>query len=249
MRQQQGLKNEGIAVPCFNIWILRSISIIPILGYSLLLAGCFSASREEPVALEDIFFEYLVTAEEGNDSVSVLLKFKEFDEYGQAISIEPGSVSLDGWKILPDSTPMTGPYYAINKAVTEFTGKHRIEVTLPDQKKYREEFSFRPFAIRKAIPDTLKRSRLQMEFDGLANGELLRLLVTDTSFTGEGIHRLDTVWSNRFEISRHEWSYLENGPINMELTRESVKKIRNSTAAGGVLSVSYTIRKECWLRD
>jgi len=230
---------------------LRTHRSIPILIFfsSLLLAACFSAAREEPAAMDDIFFEYSVNAEEGNDSVSVLLKFKEFDEYGQAISIEPGMVSLDGVSISADSTPMTGPFYTLNKHINEFTGKHRIEVVLPDQKKYREDFSFQPFSLRAAIPDTLKRSKLQLEFNGLASGEVVRLIVTDTSFTGDGIHRLDSIWNNRLLITRNELSFLESGPINLELTRESAKRLRYGTSAGGVLSMSYSIRKECWLRD
>ena len=111
--------------------------------------------------MDDIFFEYSINAEEGNDSVSVLLKFKEYDEYGQAISIEPGRVSLDGVSIAADSTPMTGPFYALYKHINDFTGKHRIEVVLPDQHKYRDEFSFQPFSVRSPIPDTLKRNKLK----------------------------------------------------------------------------------------
>lgn len=213
------------------------------------LVACFSATRDEPVAMDDVFFEYIINAEEGNDSVSVMLKFKEFDEFGQAISIEPGTVSFDGISIAADSTPMTGPFYALNKHISEFNGKHRIEVVLPDQKKYREEFSYQPFSVRTAIPDTLKRSKLQLEFNGLASGEVVRLIITDTSFTGDGIHRLDSIWNNRMLITRNELTFLETGPINLELTRESVKRLRNGTNAGGVLSMSYGIRKECWLRD
>ena len=199
--------------------------------------------------MDDIFFEYSVNAEEGNDSVSVLLKFKEYDEYGQAISIEPGKVSLDGISIAADSTPMTGPFYTLNKHIREFTGKHRIEVVLPDHKKFRDEFSFQPFSVRSPRPDTLKRAKLQLEFNGLNSGEVVRLLITDTSFTGDGIHRLDSIWNNRMLITKNDLSFLEPGPINLELTRESVQKLRNVTGAGGIISISYTIRKECWLRD
>lgn len=228
---------------------MRTHPLIPILGCSLLLAACFSASRDEPAAMDDIFFEYSVNAEEGNDSVSVLLKFKEYDEYGQAISIEPGKVSLDGINIAADSTPMTGPFYTLNKHIGEFTGKHRIEVVLPDHKKFRDEFSFQPFSVRSPLPDTLKRAKLQLEFNGLNSGEVVRLIITDTSFTGDGIHRLDSIWNNRMLITKNDLSFLEPGPINLELTRESVQKLRNVTGAGGIISISYTIRKECWLRD
>lgn len=169
----------------------------------LFLTACFSASRkEEDLPMDDIFFEYTINAEEGNDSVSVLLRFKEFDEYGPAISIEPGTVYLDGQLLSPDSTEMTGPFYATSRQVQAFTGKHSIEVRLPDQKKYKEEFSFKPFSLLPGFRDTITRGKLQLDFAGLVNGDILRVLMTDTSFTGDGIHRVDTVWHNRVQFTR-----------------------------------------------
>ena len=223
-------------------------SLILLLAW--LLTGCFGASRKEAaLPMDDIYFEYTINGEEGNDSVSVMIRFKELDEYGPALSIEPGNVLLDGKQLMPDSTEMTGPFYAATRQMQSFTGKHSIEVTLPDEKKFKEEFSFRPFALKPGLKDTIGRNKFQLDFEGLVNGDVLRVMITDTSFTGDGIHRLDTVWHNRVIFTKGDLSYLESGPLNLELTRESIKKIRNGTNAGGTLSVSYSIRRECWLED
>ena len=216
----------------------------------LLLIGCFGAAQKEGEAVpEEIFFEYVLTGEEGNDTVSLVMKFKEYDQYGQAVSIEPGGVAVDGQPVAPDSTVMTGPYYALHRAIRDFEGKHSIEVTLPNFKKYRDEFSFRPFQLLSGLTDTIRRSRLQLQFAGLNNREVVRVLMTDTSFTGDGINRLDTVWNNKILLTRADLSYLENGPVNIELVRESVKPLRHATEAGGTLSSFYSIRRECWLLD
>lgn len=223
------------------IWILLLV---------IVLASCLGAAQKKSdTEAEDIFFDYQVMGMEGNDSVSVVLKFKEFDEYGPNISIGDGPVMLDGKLVKVDSTPMTGPYYVVNRSLSSFAGKHQIQVTLPNQKKYREDFSFAPFGFRTGLGDTLKRGRLVLDFQGLSGGDVMRVLLTDTSYTGDGINRTDTIWNNRIVFSKGDLSYLENGPINMELTRESVRRVKSGTEAGGMISVSYSIFREFWLED
>lgn len=226
-----------------SFFFLISLSILAI------LAGCFGSARRDEAEPEQIYFDYKVTGEEGNDSVLVLLKFKEYDEYGQAVSIEPGGVVLDGKPMAADSTPMTGPFYAAHRHIQEFTGKHSIQVTLPDYKKYRDDFYFKPFTIKSGISDTISRGKMLLEFEGLDNNDIVRVLMTDTSFTGEGINRLDTVWHNRIAISKSNLSWLESGPINLELTREQERTLKNTTDAGGKISIFYTIRREFWLKE
>lgn len=230
--------------------VLKRTLLISSLSVLLVLIGCFGSARKEGEALpEEIYFEYTVTGEEGNDSISVVMKFKEYDRYGQAVSIEPGGVVFDGSPVAVDSTTMTGPYYAMNRHIRDFAGKHTIQVTLPNYKKYKEDFTFKPFTFKSGISDTIRRAKMQLQFEGLSNKEIVRVLLTDTSFTGDGINRLDTVWFNRIIITRGDLSYLENGPINLELTRESEKPLRNGTEAGGSISIFYSIRREFWLQD
>lgn len=213
------------------------------------MAGCFGSASRDKAEPEQIYFDYKVTGEEGNDSVSVVLKFKEYDEFGPAVSIEPGTVTLDGRPVPADSSSMTGPYYAAHRHIREFTGRHTIQVILPDDKKYEDEFYFRPFSVRSGISDTIHRSRLLLEFEGLDKNDIVRILMTDTSFTGEGINRVDTVWNNKLTITRNALSYLENGPINLELVREQEMPLRNATDAGGAISIFYSIRREFWLKE
>lgn len=220
------------------------------LGLMLLMTGCFgSADQETEPEPDDIYFDFLVTGEEGNDSVTVLLKFKDYDEYGEPLSLVPGQVMLDGQAIPADSSSMAGPYYSISRSLEGFRGRHSILVQLPDQKKYRNEFSFAPFRIQSPLPDTIKRSKLFLDLEGLGGGAVLRVLMTDTSFTGEGIHRIDSVWQNRIIFTRAEIQALEPGPVNLELTLESASALRNATRAGGQLRILYSIRREFWLRD
>lgn len=214
-----------------------------------MLYACVNFNGQEPAAGPDeLYFNYKIFGEEGNDSVTVILKFHEYNEYGPAVLFN-GTVLLDGIPVPVDSTRMTGPFYSVTKPVRAFTGRHSIVVTASNNKKYREDFTFKPFAFRSGIADTLSRDKLVLLFEGLDNKDVVRVLMTDTSYTGEGINRLDTVWHNKLTISRNELLLLQNGPVNMELIRENERPLQSSTEAGGTLSVYYTIRREFWLKD
>ncbi|MGQ0739230.1 MAG: hypothetical protein ACT4OJ_09245 [Bacteroidota bacterium] len=217
----------------------------------IILAGCFgSMNKEGEAGPEDIYLDYKIWGEEGEDSVMVMLQFREYDAYGPTIRIDgPGSVTLDGKKIPGDSSKMTGPYYAVTRQVKEFTGLHTIVFTSADKVKHKEEFYFRPFTLKTQITDTLKRDRLSLQFEGLEKRDIVRVLLTDTSLTGDGINRLDTIWNNKLTLTRNALSYLENGPIHLELIKELEKPVENHTGAGGTILILYTIRREFVLQD
>ena len=215
------------------------------------LGGCLNAGEREPLSdPADIFFDYKIWGEEGNDSVMVMLQFREYDAFGETLLIsEPGSVVLDGQQIKPDSTAMTGPFYSVYRHVKDFTGKHSIVYTDVERHRYKEEFSFSPFTIRSGLEDTVSRSKLNILFDGLNKKDFVRILLTDTSFTSDGINRMDTIWNNKLTISRGDLLALQNGPINLEFIKENERRIANATAAGGTISILYTIRRELFLKD
>lgn len=214
-----------------------------------ILSSCIgSTGQEKEAGPDEIYFNYKISGEEGNDSVTVIVKFHEYNEYGAAVTFS-GSVLLDGKQMQADSSSMTGPFYISTRQIQEFTGRHIIQVTGPDNKKYKEEFFFRPFILKPGLPDTLSREKLVLQFDGLDKRDIIRVVMTDTSFTGEGINRVDTVWNNKLTISRNKLSFLENGPVNVELIKENERPVEKGTKAGGMLSVFYTIRREFYLKD
>jgi hypothetical protein len=229
----------------------ENIAGLLFLGLVLTLQGCFNSAEREPLSdTQDIFLDYKIWGEEGNDSVMVMLQFREYDAFGETLLIgEPGTVVLDGQRIKADSTPMTGPFYTVYRHVKEFTGKHSIVYTDVDGRKYKEDFQFGPFSIVSGLSDTVSRSKLNIVFEGLNKREQVRILLTDTSFTSDGINRVDTIWNNKLTISRGDLLALQNGPINVEFIRENERRIRDATAAGGSISILYTIRRELYLKD
>lgn len=222
-------------------------------GCCLLVAfsACLgSTGSEKGIKTDDIFFDYKVWGEEGNDSVTITLQFRYGGQYGPTIALEePAFVALDGERLSVDSSSITGPIYQVTKAVSRFTGKHNIVFTDSEKKTYKESFVFRPFTLRSPMPDTVYRKRLNLEFSGLEKEDYVRVLMTDTSFLGDGINRVDTVLFNRMMITREDFSKLADGPIQLEFIREEERVVEKSTEAGGYISIVYTIRREFFLRD
>lgn len=218
---------------------------------SLALMACMgTGSDDQSTEPDDLFLDYKIWGEEGNDSVTIMLFFREDGPTGPAVRIaEPGQVQLDGERLLPDSNDMTGVYYPATREISRFTGKHNIRFTSESKKVYREDFVFRPFALKESFPDTISRSRFRILLEGLNKQDMIRMLVSDTSFPGIGIDRLETVLDNQLVLTRGALSYLVNGPLFIELTKEAGWPMDKGTRAGGLVSISYTIRRESFLVD
>ena len=144
---------------------------------------------------------------------------------------------------------MTGAFYEIVKPADEFIGEHQIVFTDVNEKQYKEEFQYQPFLLITEIPDTIRRTDLLMELQGLAEDDYVRVLLTDTSFTGVGIHRLDTIKNNRLVISETDLGKLINGPIHLELIRENERSVKEKTGEGGRISITYGLRRTFFLQD
>ena len=226
----------------------------------MILAGCAavivisacinSAGPNRRFDPDAIWFDYKVWGEEGNDSVTVMLQFHVEGPYGPTVRIDQdGTLTLDGQKLQLDTSALNGPIYAVTKHIKTFTGDHRIIFTGADKKKFREDFSYKPFTLITSVKDTIARNRLKFDFSGLDSEDYLRILMTDTSFTSEGINRLDTVSNNRAIITREDLSALENGPIQLEFVREREKTLERDGWEVGTLLITYSIKREFFLKD
>lgn len=221
--------------------------------FFLILFSCTSneIGNVKDVNSEAIYFDYRVWGEEGNDDVTVKLQFRFGGPNGTTLLLEePSKVELDGELLKADSSSFSGVYYEVQKPVASFAGRHTIIFTDMKKKQYRETFNFQPITLETDIPDTIERSRIVFKFRGLDGPDYIRILMMDTSFTGEGINRLDTVYKDGLiTIRNEEIGGLANGPIQLELIRESDREVKSGTSEGGRISIIYTLRREFFLRD
>jgi len=217
-----------------------------------LLFSCRSgdSNRKNNILSENIYFDYSITAEEGDDNLTIKLQYREDGENGYAITLtEPGKVEIDGELIPADSSRLSGTYYEIQKPIEGFSGKHKIVYTNNNGEKYSEEFDFSPVILLTHLKESVKRDSLVFDFEGLDTVDYMRVVLSDTSFLNYGINRLDTVRNGRLFIPRNELEKIATGPVKLEFIREIEKPLQNVTEAGGKLSLNYVLRREFFLTE
>lgn len=230
---------------------MKRLLILFYIVNSFLVSSCGSEDEKavQKAAVENIYFDYQVLAEEGDDNLTILIRFRDGEE-GEAISLSGiSSVSLDGEILTADSSKRTGAFYETHKTIVNFAGNHTILFKDDEGNEYKEDFQFQPLVLTTYIPDTLKRSDLLLELEGLEPEDYVRVLATDTLFTSGGINRLDTVNNGKLTLSLDDLGMLVNGPIQLELIRENENRVKNGTEAGGKIAINYRLRREFFLKD
>lgn len=228
------------------------------LGKYLLLTGllfiysCKSKDKKADADLivTNIYFDYKITAEEGYDNLTVLLKFRDDNKAGDAFTMPEGMrVLLDDEELVADSSAMNGTFYELNKPIQEFKGKHKIVLSGMGSEDYVEEFIFAPMELLTTFPETVPREDIQLEFAGLESSERIRLLMTDTVFFNDGINRIETVRNNQLVISKEDLNKLASGPVLLEFIREFERPVEMGEQIKGRLRINYTLRRTINLMD
>ena len=216
-------------------------------GILLLVIALAGACRHKPS--EELYFDYRVSGEEGQDNVVVMLRYQPGGPDGPAVELKtPAKTELDGQLLQADSAGLSGTFYEAIKPADAFAGTHTILHTAADGKPYREDFTFRPLTLLTPFPDVVIRGDLVLELEGVNTGDPVRVLLMDTSLAGREISRLDTVRDGRLLISRQDLGTLSDGPILMELAREESRPIKNGTRSGGRFNSTYILKREFELK-
>jgi hypothetical protein len=219
--------------------------------FLLPLVSCDSneIGNSDDVKPSSIFFDYHVSGEEGEDNITVKLQYRFGGPHGTTLLLnDPSKVELDGQLLRADSSKLTGAFYEVQKPVQSFKGDHVIVFTDRDKKQYKESFHFEPLVLRTQLPKQVQSGDLVLDFDGLEAEDVVRVVLTDTSFTSDGINRLDTVRNGRVLITSSDLQGLSNGPVNLEIYHETERPVKNSTPEGGIFSLTYGIKRDFILK-
>ena len=141
---------------------------------------------------------------------------------------------------------MGGVYYEARYLAQGFEGLHQIEYKDGVGKVYVDTFSFPFFSLRSAgLPATVSRTKgLELEIDGLKEKDELHVMLTDTSFYGRGIDRLDTLKEGKMVFTQQDLDKLKNGPVHLEFYREKELGLNQTSRQGGRLYLSYNLSRE-----
>ena len=221
----------------------------------IILAGLASCrekngnSGHEPIA-GLIFADYKISAEEGSDTVTILLQFRDESRDEENIGFENGGLlRFDGESLEAGHSKMLGIYYETRKPLAGFTGKHTIEFTDRDHHKHQETFNFETLILQEEVPDTLEAGNLELHFAPLTGkNSQFRIVLTDTSYLGNGISHACEVKNNTVIIPASEMIMLHKGPVMLQCYLEDERESGDTGLAGGIISVTYGLKRRFFLK-
>jgi hypothetical protein len=233
---------------------MNKLFIPGLVFFSLFSLSC--RNNQEPVHSSDIdpsaiYLDYQVRGEEDNELATVLLQFRLGESYGGTLTLDPPSgIQFDGKTVMADSSSVTGTFYVVQLPAAQLAGTHTIIFTDANNRTYKEEFNFHPMTLVTQVPDTLHRSDLVFDFDGLEPLDAIRVVIADTTYPGQETDQLYSTKNGQLTIKKQEIDSLANGPIQVLFIRELENPVKNSPSReGGRISFSYTIKREFLLAD
>jgi hypothetical protein len=195
-----------------------------------------------------LYANYSIRGEEGKEFVTAFFQF--FDDPAERALVlrEPAKVFLDDNLLSPDSAKETGGFYELQIPIQDFTGTHTIRLVDAQNREYKEAFSFTPFRLIKEVIDSLNRKDMVFEVEGLQDQDIVRVVITDTSFESEGVNEMDTVISQRLDLRKY-LPAISNGPVTLYLFKEEERSLENRPSKRGTISITYSLKREFELKD
>ena len=86
------------------------------------------------------------------------------------------------------------------------------------------------------------------EVEGLQDQDIVRVVITDTSFESEGVNEMDTVISQRLDLRKY-LPAISNGPVTLYLFKEEERSLKNKPSKRGTISITYSLKREFELKD
>ena len=244
-------KAEGFAVFPFTLSQIVEMNfsrngVFLFFAASAIVAGCRNPDRvHNETNFDQLYFDYSVTAEEGEENVTCVFQYKYGGEGGRPVNIEPARVLMDGQPIETDSAKLSGFFYEAQRPVDSFAGKHSVVLTTPNGKEYHNDFEFSPFTLLNELPEKIKRKPFTIELNHFPpNKGSVRLLLLDTAFESSGFNDRVPVTNGKLKIDEHILRTVKNGPVVLELYSEQELPVTRKNPVGGKISVTYALRRE-----
>jgi hypothetical protein len=216
-----------------------------------IFSGCTNTDQRRGPAQADSgpMVQYSVSGDEELGLVTVKVQFIGGGASALPIGIPgSGTVTLDGKVMEKGSAKLSGIYYEATFAAESEPQPHIIEVALPKNEKFREEFEFSPFTLNSAIPDSMARGDIAFELANVSDGDTVELSMIDTSFYSKGLDTSLRVKDGKITLSKSTLDKLYSGPIQVIFYQE---KLRTASGPGGkgIFASSYGLRRRFTLID
>jgi hypothetical protein len=201
--------------------------------------------RDVSIAL---YANYSIRGEEGKEFVTAFFQFFDDPVERALVLREPAKIFLDDNLLSPDSAKETGGFYEMQIPIQDFTGAHTIRFIDAENREHREEFSFTPFRLTNEVRDSFNRKDMVFRIEGLEDQDIVRVVITDTSFESEGVNEMDTILNQRLDLRKY-LPAISNGPVTLYLFKEEERSLENKPSKRGTISITYSLKREFELKD
>ena len=196
---------------------------------------------------QSIFIDYSVIAEETDDSVTCLAQFRFAGENGTTLVLnDPSCIKIDEMNVSVDSNNVMGAFYKRKFATASFAGSHSWKYIDRESNQYLTGFVFSPFKLKNKLPASQSRGdSLLIKLDGLQNGAMVSVQLSDTSSKTEDVILKNNIKNGELLIAASTWQYLRPGPVCVGIynTIDTSLPIDARPAEGGRLYVNYSLKK------
>jgi|SRR6218665_99454 len=232
----------------------RFLCFMLALVMGLMLVGCNAGTpqwEKNGLEIDGLFVDCQAIGYEERGDVTVRVQFRPGGPDGDPVMLEePAEIYFDGQLMDTGSTRMTGGYYESVFAAGEKDQQHELHYKSAEGQSFRDTFYFPFFSLSKELPESVSReNELEIRFSGFEKQDVVHAMLSDTSFFGRGIDRVDTIENGLLKYSPEDLKVLKNGPIHIEFYKEDEWWLRGQAAARGRMYLSYNISREFELRE
>lgn len=234
-----------------NVLMSAVKNLFLIVAGSVFIGSCNNADQERKKVLmpNDVYRFYSISGEEGSDWVTSYFQFRRNGANGTPVVLTgPQKISLDGKMLKADSTVGKDFFYETQGLAQNFAGEHTISFVDKKSEEYRDKFVFSFFRLRQEPGEIVSRGNLFFEFEGLEDGDKLRVVITDTAFTSKGINEFYRIENGKLDLRTHLTGKIHNGPVLLQLFKETENPLKSAPGKGHI-ATSYSLKREFELKD
>lgn len=219
--------------------------LLLLLWAGLLLPACKDKEAAGPgdaAQPPTIYADYRVWASEGDSMATCMLQFFTDAQKRQSLWLPaPTEVLVNDMELQGDSARNTGLYYEYQQPLASFGGLHRVLLRGMQGRNYRDSFYFPLFALASELPETIAKKDTEIRLSGLRDGSRLRVVLTDTAFSGTEYNEMLPVKDGAVVLPQQHLEQMHSGPIVIHLSAEEDRPLRSPLP--GHLSVSYSLTR------
>lgn len=216
----------------------------PALSVLILLAACNTEEigKSKDVNPDSVYSEYTINDNEVSDEALARARFRFGGPEGTTLLLSDSEyVSLDGAKIVADSTKSMGVYYETKKTPASFSGSHTWVFSNRNGKQFTNTFNFAPVRVSNAIPAKISMKDFVLQLSGVTDSMKIEVNVSDTASKTDDLE-INAIGKSAVTIPGASLAKLKPGPITIDIMATERHSLKSTTPEGGEFVIYHDLK-------